>query len=194
MQAVWNAIETKAMSHDENLLNTCRQLEQEYIDWRRPMTHGGSYITRLWPAVGELDNLSGKLTVVRFITGAKGTIRVYDAQGQPYGVVKAMPGMVGQLYALANLIDRRHRAALVREPRKEDGKEWTRGILTKPIPAGDFGRPLTSLECQRLRAIGHKLNTQWIVVRHADNPTLGILYRPGRQFSEYLHAGIYITN
>ena len=53
MQAVWNAIETKAMSHDENLLNTCRQLEQEYIDWRRPMTHGGSYITRLWPAVGN---------------------------------------------------------------------------------------------------------------------------------------------
>ncbi|MCU1301995.1 MAG: hypothetical protein JWQ87_2279, partial [Candidatus Sulfotelmatobacter sp.] len=57
MNAEWNAAVITALNAEENLLNTCKQLEQSYVDWRRPATFQGAGIIRQWPAIGELGRL-----------------------------------------------------------------------------------------------------------------------------------------
>lgn len=105
MQAIWNVQETANMSREQNLRNLCRQLEQEYIDWHRSMTYKGYRIKRVWPAIGELDNLLGKKDVVHFITTKKRSIQVCDITGTSYGEVRALPGMAEELYILAGMIE-----------------------------------------------------------------------------------------
>jgi len=52
-------------------------------------------------------------------------------------------------------------------------------ILTTTIPAGGWGRPLTSTERRRLRAIvAGPVSERTIVLRRHDSPSLGTLYEP----------------
>lgn len=46
-------------------------------------------------------------------------------------------------------------------------------ILRSPIPTGGFGRPLTSTEARDLG-----VSRKCIVLRYADSPSRGIVYRP----------------
>jgi hypothetical protein len=65
-------------------------------------------------------------------------------------------------------------------------------VRTQPIPKGFPGRNLTRTECARLRARGHRCSPRDIVMRHADSPSLGIVYRPA-QGGGFTHAGIDVT-
>ena len=65
-------------------------------------------------------------------------------------------------------------------------------ILNSPIPFGGFGRKLTSTECKKLRANGHKCSETWIVTRAYDSPHNGIVYYPCKT-GGYNHANIYVT-
>lgn len=53
-------------------------------------------------------------------------------------------------------------------------------ILNSEIPAGGYGRTLTSAELSNLRKSGRPCSRGWIVLRYADSPTRGIVYRPAR--------------
>ena len=65
-------------------------------------------------------------------------------------------------------------------------------VLNSEIPAGAWGRSLTSAECKRIRAQGYSCSERWIVSRAYDSPDNGILYywyRPGGCWN---HSGIYV--
>lgn len=105
MEAVWDVIETAAMSREANLRNVCRQLEQQYVDWARSATHGRHCLAHEWPAIGELGRGSVAGVVVRFVTTRRRSIVVRDSQGTVHGEVKMLPGMAEQLYVLAGGIE-----------------------------------------------------------------------------------------
>ena len=70
-------------------------------------------------------------------------------------------------------------------------------ILSTPIPAGGFGRPLTSTERRRLRAAGvQPVSERAIVLRHHDSPSVGLLYEPCREpcdGSHYANSCVKLT-
>ncbi len=80
MTAEWNAESIAKMGPQENLQNTCLQLEQKYVEWRHPATHSECCIVRTWPAIGELGRLTAQATVLEFVTTRKRSIVVRDAQ------------------------------------------------------------------------------------------------------------------
>lgn len=66
-------------------------------------------------------------------------------------------------------------------------------VLNSTIPAGFFGRPLTSAECRALRLLGIRCSTRWIVVRQVtDIDDLGVLFRPAPG-GGYNTCRIYVT-
>lgn len=103
-QAIWNVIETAAMSQEQNLRNLCRQFEQAYVEWKRPATHGGFRLSTQWPAIGELGRYGVAGVRVSFVTTYKREMEVRDAQGKVIGKVKMLPGMAQELYVLAGTI------------------------------------------------------------------------------------------
>lgn len=106
MIAEWknNAIST--MSAEENLRNVCNQLEQEYVDWRRPAKVRGCRIARQWPAIGELGRYGVKGVVITFVTTHKRSIIVKDQAGMVRGEVRMRIGMAETLYDIAFPIGR----------------------------------------------------------------------------------------
>jgi hypothetical protein len=101
MNAEWNAAVITALNAEENLLNTCKQLEQSYVDWRRPAIFQGAGIIRQWPAIGELGRLMIAGCVIEFVTTRKRSILVQDARGLVTGEVPIGAGMAERLYAFA---------------------------------------------------------------------------------------------
>jgi hypothetical protein len=101
MNAEWNAAVITALNAENNLLNTCKQLEQSYVNWRRPATFQGAGIIRQWPAIGELGHLMIAGCVIEFVTTRKRSILVQDARGLVTGEVTIGAGMAERLYAFA---------------------------------------------------------------------------------------------
>ncbi len=101
MTAEWNAERIAEMGPQENLQNTCLQLEQKYVEWRHPATHCGCCIVRTWPAIGELGRLTTQATVLEFVTTRKRSIVVRDAAGFVKGEVPMKVCMAQILYELA---------------------------------------------------------------------------------------------
>jgi hypothetical protein len=67
----------------------------------------------------------------------------------------------------------------------------TLAVLNSRIPAGGFGRPLTSTERRALRSAGYAVATRAIVVSDgADH--IGNVYNPDGQ-SRFANAGIRVS-
>src|ERR1700694_5273145 len=101
MPAEWNVENIAQMGAEENLHNTCLQLEQKYVEWHHPAAHSGCGIVRPWPAIGELGRLTTRGTVLEFVTTRKRSIVVRDAAGIVKGEVPIKVCMAQALYALA---------------------------------------------------------------------------------------------
>lgn len=63
-------------------------------------------------------------------------------------------------------------------------------ILNRRVPAGGFGRDLTSTERRSIRRAGHSVSNDAIVVQ-AGADDRGIVYNPG--YGGYWNAGIVAT-
>jgi hypothetical protein len=57
-------------------------------------------------------------------------------------------------------------------------KNELNGILSAPVNAGGFGRPLNALEMKRLRAAGMSCGKKWAVLQAYGRNDRGLLYRP----------------
>jgi hypothetical protein len=101
MAAEWNAESIAQMGPQENLHNTCLQLEQKYVEWRYPATHSGCCIVRTWPAIGELGRLTTQGTILEFVTTRKRSIVVRDGAGIVKGEVPMEVCMAQALYGIA---------------------------------------------------------------------------------------------
>jgi len=101
MNAEWNVNVTAEMAPDENLLNVCRQMEQEYVSRRRNATHGGCCIVREWPAIGELGRYRVDGVRVRFVTTTRRTVEVQTPDGSILTACPMKPGMADELYSVA---------------------------------------------------------------------------------------------
>jgi hypothetical protein len=104
MAVEWNAHSIAQMGPQENLRNTCLQLEQKYVEWVHPATHSGCCIVRTWPAIGELGRLTTQGTVLEFVTTRKRSIVVRDAAGIVKGEVPMKICMAQILYEIAAAI------------------------------------------------------------------------------------------
>jgi hypothetical protein len=101
MNAEWNVNKQSEMSEETNLRNTCRQLEQEYVDWGRKATHGGFRLVREWPAIGELGRYTVNGVRVRFVTTRKRSIQVQTPEGKTVAECAMKPGLARDLYPIA---------------------------------------------------------------------------------------------
>lgn len=101
MIAIWNADRTANMTREDNLLNLCRQFEQQYVDWARACHDAGTGYRVQWPAIGELGRYHVAGVEVEFLTTAQRQVLVIDASGQKQGIVPIRPGMADQLYRTA---------------------------------------------------------------------------------------------
>jgi hypothetical protein len=104
MTAEWNLQAIAAMSPKENLRNTCQQIEQEYVDWRRAATYRGCCGSRQWPAIGELGRWTVGGVVIEFVTTGKRSIAVQDSTGCVRADVPMKAGMAQTLYDIAVVI------------------------------------------------------------------------------------------
>ena len=104
MTAEWSGQTIAAMGPEENLRNTCQQLEQQYVEWRHPTTYRGSLVSRQWPAIGELGRLGTSGTVVEFVTTRKRSIAIRDSAGLVRGEVRMQVGMAQTLYDIASTV------------------------------------------------------------------------------------------
>lgn len=104
MEAIWNANAVAALSREENLLNLCRRLEQEHVDWKRPCAYRGCPVSTEWPAIGDLERFKVAGVELRFVTTRNRQIRVLDAAGTEHGKVSVQPGMGEWLYLIARTI------------------------------------------------------------------------------------------
>jgi hypothetical protein len=102
--AIWNVTEIAAMNAETNLRNKCRQLEQEYVEWKRPATYRGFLLSHEWPAIGELGRLRAPGVVVCFVTTKKRTVQVQLPDGTVVADCKIKPGLANELYLEAGRI------------------------------------------------------------------------------------------
>jgi hypothetical protein len=101
MQAEWNVIEISKMNDEQTLRNTCRQLEQQYVDWRRPATYKGSRVSMEFPYIGECGRYTSEGLICRFVTTYRRSIEVQAPDGKVLGEFKMQPGLAKQLYVCA---------------------------------------------------------------------------------------------
>ena len=104
MKAEWDVNATAAFSREENLLNLCRQLEQAHVDWKNPCTYRGASVCIQWPAIGELGRYKVEGVEVQFIRTQNRQIKVLDAAGKVYEIVRVQAGMADRLYLVAKTI------------------------------------------------------------------------------------------
>ena len=106
MNAEWNVNVTAEMTSDENLLNTCQQIEQEYVTWQRHATIGGYAIVREWPSIGELGRYGVDGVRVQFATTRNRTVEVRNRAGSTIATFQIKAGLAEELYLTARAVVR----------------------------------------------------------------------------------------
>lgn len=104
MNAEWNVNKIAEMNHEENLRNTCLQIEEEYVQKKRHATHGGYVISRQWPRLGECNHWIAKDYILAFRTTTKRSIQIVLPSGEVIAEHPMKPGLANELYLEAGRI------------------------------------------------------------------------------------------